>query len=229
MSKGSILICDDCEAIYNSLYRYFERNDIEVLSVSDGESALKVLDSKPVDIVLLDVMMPGIDGFEVCERIRQTNKSIYIVMLSAKIEESDRILGLELGADDYIAKPFSPREVSVKLTKIIERLYPDQSERRLTFQNLTVYPDSSQFFVDDREITLSPKEAAVLIYMVTHSGKIVGREQILNAVWGYDYFGDTRVVDTIIKTLRQKILSDNASFAIRTIYGSGYKLEEKIR
>ena len=150
-------------------------------------------------------------------------------MLSAKIEESDRILGLELGADDYIAKPFSPREVSVKLTKIIERLYPDQSERRLTFQNLTVYPDSSQFFVDDREITLSPKEAAVLIYMVTHSGKIVGREQILNAVWGYDYFGDTRVVDTIIKTLRQKILSDNASFAIRTIYGSGYKLEEKIR
>lgn len=227
MSKKNILICDDSSSIHSSLTGYLQDDDLNVISVYNGEDAIKVIDSTHVDVIVLDIMLPGIDGFEVCRRIRK-NSSAYIIMLSAKNEENDRILGLELGADDYVPKPFSPREMSIRIRKALKRIYNNSSPKVYTLAELTVYPDSCQAFVDGVEIKLSSKEILVLSYMLTNVGKVLSREHILNAAWGYEYFGDTRVVDTMIKTLRKKIMIGDVHFAINTIYGAGYRLVEQL-
>lgn len=155
------------------------------------------------------------------------NSDVYIIMLSAKGEELDRIIGLEVGADDYVSKPFSPREVTIRIKKAMKRLYPKQEAKKFAVGDLTVFPDSYQVFVKGQEISMTPKEVDVLSYMVANAGKVLTREHILNAAWSYDYLGDTRVVDTIVKTLRQKLIKDDVKFTIRTIYGIGYKIEAK--
>lgn len=225
MGKHTVLICDDNIAIHSSLTSYLKAEGIEVISAFDGETALAELLRQSVDVIVLDVMLPGIDGYEVCREIRRNN-DVYIIMLSARGEELDRIVGLEVGADDYVAKPFSPREVVIRIKKALKRLYPKQEARKLTLAELTILPDSYEVYVRNQKIEMTSKEIDVLSFMVSNAGKALTREHILNAAWGYEYCGDTRVVDSLVKRLRQKLLKDDVHFIIRSIYGVGYKIEE---
>lgn len=225
MKKHTVLICDDNIAIHSSLTSYLKTEGIEVVSAFDGETALTELRRQSIDVIVLDVMLPGMDGYEVCREIRR-NSDVYIIMLSARGEELDRIVGLEVGADDYVSKPFSPREVVIRIKKALKRLYPKQETKKLTLAELTILPDSYEVYVRDQKIEMTSKEIDVLSFMVSNAGRALTREHILNAAWGYEYYGDTRVVDTLIKRLRQKLLSDNVHFTIRSIYGVGYKIEE---
>lgn len=225
MGKYTVLICDDNIAVHSSLTSYLNAEGIEVISAFDGETALRELHSRSVDVMVLDIMLPGMDGHEVCREVRKIS-DVYIIMLSAKGEELDRIVGLEVGADDYVTKPFSPREMVIRIRKALKRLYSIHDVKKLTLAELTVLPDSYEVYVRDTKVELTSKEIDVLAFMLSNVGKALTREHILNAAWGYEYYGDTRVVDTLIKRLRQKLPLDNVHFAIRSIYGVGYKIEE---
>lgn len=227
MSQNTVLICDDNPVMHEGLSSYLEAEGIRVLSAFNGKSALEILKSEPVDVIILDVMMPGMDGFEVCREIRRTS-DVHIIMISAKGEDIDRILGLELGADDYLTKPVSPREVTIRVKKAIKKKEPGSNIKKFTLAELTVYPDQYQAFINDQEIQLTTKELEVLAFMMANKGRVLTREHILNAAWGFEYYGDTRAVDTLIKRLRQKLAGDNLHFAITTVYSIGYKIEEKI-
>lgn len=225
MGKYTVLICDDNMAVHSSLTSYLKSEGIDVVSSFDGESALEALRTQNVDVMVLDVMLPGMDGHEVCREVRKIS-DVYIIMLSAKGEELDRIIGLEVGADDYVTKPFSPREMAIRIRKALKRLYSIHEVKKLTLAELTVLPDSYEVFIRDQKVEMTSKEIDVLAFMLSNVGKALTREHILNAAWGYEYYGDTRVVDTLIKRLRQKLTQDNLHFAIRSIYGVGYKIEE---
>lgn len=225
MGKNTVLICDDNVAIHNSLTSYLKADGIEVISAYDGETALSELRRGSIGVVVLDVMLPGIDGYEVCREIRKFS-DVHIIMLSARGEELDRIVGLEVGADDYVSKPFSPREVTIRIKKALKRMYPKQESRALTLAELTIHPDSYEVFIREERVDMTSKETDVLSFMVTNAGRALTREHILNAAWGYEYYGDTRVVDSLIKRLRQKLMRPGVHFAIRSIYGVGYKIEE---
>lgn len=226
MEKYTVLICDDNRAVHGSLKSCLEADGtISVISTFDGEAALKKLWSCTVDLIVLDIMLPGMDGFEVCRKIRKSS-NVYIIMLSARDDELDRIVGLEIGADDYVIKPFSPREQATRIKKILARLYAKNSLKSFTLAELTVLPDTYTAYVGNRDINLSRKEFEVLVFMVENAGKVLTRERILNFAWGTEFYGDTRVVDSLMKRLRQKLVTDDVHFAIHTLYGVGYKIEE---
>lgn len=224
MRKHTVLICDDNIAVHKSLTCCLKAERVEVISVFNGEAALQELQCKRVDVMVLDVVLPGIDGLEVCRRARKTS-DVYIIMLSAKGNEMDRIVGLEVGADDYLSKPFSPREIAARIRRVLKRQNSVHEARKLTLAELTVLPDYYQVFVRDQEITLTTKEIDVLTLMLSNVGIALTRAQILNAAWSEGHLGDFRVVDTLIKRLRRKFPKD-VHFAIQSIYGVGYKIEE---
>lgn len=226
MSKCTVLICDDNIAVHSSLTNYLNAEEMNVVSVFDGETALNRLDQRDIDIIVLDIMLPGMDGFYICKEIRRRS-AVPIIMLSARSEEYDRIIGLELGADDYVVKPFSPREVVIRIKKLLKRHHPDQGPEKLTLAELTVFPDSYRAFIGEKEISMTAKEIELLSFMMANAGKVLTREYILNTAWGYDYYGDTRVIDSLIKRLRQKLIKDGVHFNIRSVYGVGYTMEEK--
>jgi len=223
MKKTTVLICDDSMAVHESLTTYLRADGIAVISVRDGESALKQLCSNDIDLVILDLMLPDMPGTDVCREIRKYS-AVPIIMLSAKSEEMDRIIGLELGADDYVTKPYSPREVSVRVQTILRRLRAPDEKKMLSFAEMNIFPDAYEVYVEGEKIDLTPKEVEILAYLVANAGRVLSREQILSAIWGYNYYGDTRAVDTQIKRLRQK-LPRKKHFMIRSVYGIGYKLE----
>ena len=231
MSKVQVLICDDNPAISKSLAGYFEAEGMDVLCAASGEEALALLRERKIQLIVLDVMLPGISGIDVCREIRRTS-NVPILMLSAKGEEVDRIVGLEIGADDYVTKPFSTREVVVRCKKLLRRLNTaGDMEKKYILAELTVLPDSYEAYIGERRIMLASKEFEVLRYLIAHAGKAMTREHIINAVWGYEYAGDPRIVDTLIKRLRHKLfdeLDTQVHFAITTIFGVGYKLEETV-
>ena len=231
MAKVQVLLCDDNPAISKSLAGYFEAEGMDVLCAGSGEEALELFREKRLQLIVLDVMLPGISGIDVCREIRKTS-NIPILMLSAKGEEVDRIVGLEIGADDYVTKPFSTREVVVRCKKLLKRLdAAGEGEKKYTLAELTVLPDSYEAYIGDRRINLASKEFEVLRYLISHAGKAMTREHIINAVWGYEYTGDPRIVDTLIKRLRHRLFGETEEtvhFAITTIFGVGYKLEEAI-
>ena len=230
MGKVQMLICDDNPAISKSLTGYFEAEGMEVLCAASGEEALALFREKRLQLMVLDVMLPGISGIDVCREIRKTS-NIPILMLSAKGEEVDRIVGLEIGADDYVTKPFSTREVVVRCKKLLKRQNAAEWEKKYTLAELTVLPDSYEAYIGGQRINLASKEFEVLRYLVAHAGKAMTREHIINAVWGYEYTGDPRIVDTLIKRLRHKLfdeLEGEVHYAITTIFGVGYKLEETV-
>ena len=228
MAKARVLICDDNPALQKSLSGYYEAENMEVLCAASGEEALDCLEREKVDLLILDIMLPGMSGTDVCLEIRKTS-TMPIIMLSAKGEEIDRIVGLEVGADDYVTKPFSPREVVIRSRKLLKRSASAESEKKYTLGELTVLPDSYEAYIGDQRVNLASKEFEVLRYLVSHAGKAMTREHIINAVWGYEYAGDSRIVDTLIKRLRQKLSSaaeGEIHFSITTIFGVGYKAEE---
>lgn len=227
METAKILLCDDQQMIHETLREYIEAEGFACVSAYDGQETLDKFTSEAPDLIVLDLMMPKINGIEVCREIRRES-SVPIIMLTAKGEEIDRILGLELGADDYIVKPFSPREVVARIKVVLRRIREQtmEQEQILSFPRLQINLSRYEVRVDGQIIPFTPKEVELLYQLCSSPGRVFNREQLLSSVWGYDYYGDTRVVDTQIKRIRKK-LHDNDDWGIRSIYGVGYKFEVK--
>lgn len=220
----TILICDDNKAVHEGLSGYLKALHYHIYSTYDGESAITVLEREKIDLVILDVMLPGIFGTEVCRQIRKKS-DIPVLMLSAKGDENDRIIGLEIGADDYVTKPFSPREVAVRVRNMLRRAEKSQENQRLVCAELCIVIEAYEVFVREEMVDLTPRETEVLYYLAKNAGRVLTRNQIMNCVWGYDYCGDTRAVDNQIKRIRQKLPADGVHFEIKAVYGVGYKFE----
>ena len=220
----TILICDDNKAVHEGLSGYLKALHYHIYSTYDGESAITVLEREKIDLVILDVMLPGIFGTEVCRQIRKKS-DIPVLMLSAKGDEIDRIIGLEIGADDYVTKPFSPREVAVRVRNMLRRAEKSQENQRLVCAELCIVIEAYEVFVREEMVDLTPRETEVLYYLAKNAGRVLTRNQIMNCVWGYDYCGDTRAVDNQIKRIRQKLPADGVHFEIKSVYGVGYKFE----
>lgn len=222
-----ILIADDDPVVHESLGLYLESEGYEHQSAYDGQQALDLVESVHPDLMVLDLMMPRVSGTDVCRTIRQ-NSSLPIIMLTAKGEEIDRILGLELGADDYIVKPFSPREVLARIKAVLRRFSEKTGEEDssiIRLPQLEISLDNYQVKAAGKVIPCTPKEVEILHMLTSNVGQVFSREQILSRVWGYDYFGDTRTVDAHIKRIRQKLPQEGVPWALKTVYGVGYRFE----
>ncbi|RCW49950.1 MULTISPECIES: response regulator transcription factor [unclassified Halanaerobium] len=220
-----ILVVDDEKHIRDLIEFNLDKAGFEVLTAVDGKEALKVL-NKNIDLIVLDLMLPEIDGLEVCRKMRADKelKNIPIIMLTAKGEEVDKILGLEMGADDYMTKPFSPRELTARIKAIFRRLSqmkaPDEFEEEILEEgNIKIDTARHEVVVSGKEISLTPKEFELLRYLIINKGRVLSRDLLLEKIWGYEYAGDTRTVDVHVRRLRQKIKKDY----IETVRGVGYK------
>ncbi len=227
MDNTTILICDDNEAIHESLRIFLQSEGMACISAYSGEEVFEILQKKHVDLIILDIMLPSMRGTDVCREIRESS-DIPIIFLSALGSEADRIVGLKLGADDYVTKPFSPWEVVMRVKAILKRMTPPRpsGDGKLSLAELTVDADAYKVYVNGKRIDLTAKEVEALAFFMKNAGTALTRERILNNVWGYDYYGDMRAVDTLVKRLRQKLPSEGVHFAIRSIYGVGYRMEE---
>lgn len=222
-----VLICDDNPAIAKSLISYFKEEGIRVISAATGAEAFRLIREEKPDAMILDVMLPDISGRDICLEVRKTS-NMPILMLSAKGEELDRIIGLQIGADDYVTKPFSPHEVFLRTKKLMNRPGEVSAPRMFQLAELTVYPDSFETYIGEERIRLSAKEFRTLAYLMGHAGNVVTREHIINDVWGIEYTGELRMVDTVITRLRHKLFDPDRTvhFEISTVFGVGYKIEE---
>lgn len=220
-----ILIADDDPVVHESLGLYLKAEGYEPVDVFDGEAAVSAA-AEDISLCVLDVMMPGKSGIEVCKEIRKTSQ-LPIIMLTAKGEEVDRIVGLELGADDYIVKPFSPREVVARIKAVLRRTQEQQEGdgSALHFNELSIDLKSYAVILRGQPVICTPKEIEILHMLASNPGQVFTREQLLNRVWGYDFAGETRTVDTHIKRIRAKLDNTNLGWSIKTIYGVGYKFE----
>ena len=228
-----ILVVDDEERIRRLLRMYLEKEGYAIQEAEDGENALSLALDQDFDLILLDVMLPGMDGIEVCQRIRQV-KATPILMLTAKGEEANRVQGFEVGADDYVVKPFSPREIIYRVKAILRRssvtayLSKDQvASNNIVFPHLVIEHDAHRVTAGGQEVSLTPKEYELLHYLASSPDKVFSRETLLKDVWNYEFFGDLRTVDTHVKRLREKLnkASPEAAAMITTVWGVGYKLE----
>ncbi len=226
MGKQLVLICDDQMIIHETLGVYLENEGFSFASAYDGQEALEKAELLKPDMIILDLMMPKKSGTDVCRELRAKSR-IPIIMLTAKSEEIDRIIGLELGADDYIVKPFSAREVVARVKAVLRRFSAakEDPQKVLHYPGLEINISSYDVRVDGDSIPFTPKEVEVLYILAAHPGRVYDREKILSEVWGYDYFGDTRAVDTQIKRIRQKLPQEDTEWSIKTVYGVGYKFE----
>ena len=220
-----VLIADDEERIRRLVSDFLKKDGYEVLQASDGKEAVDVLEENPggIDLVILDVMMPGLDGWSVLRHIRKSWPDLPVVMLTARTEDIDEVFGFDLGADDYVGKPFSPMVLAARIKTIIKRRYEMTDGGIETFGDLVINEKSRVVSVKNERIALTPKEYDLLIYMKDNCSIAISRENILNAVWGFDYFGDFRTVDTHIKKLRAKLKSCEG--VIQTVRGYGYRFE----
>lgn len=226
-----ILVADDEDRIRRLIRMYLERDDFEVEEAEDGQQALDLALENDYDAILLDIMMPEMDGIEVCEALRK-EKNTPVIMLTAKGEESNRVQGFEVGADDYIVKPFSPREVVLRIKAVLRRtgnsnVGSAQASNVIVFPHLTIDLDAYRVTSNDKEIALTPKEYELLVFLSQSPDKVYKREDLLKEVWQYEFFGDLRTVDTHVKRLREKLtnVSPEAAAMIVTVWGIGYKLE----
>ena len=226
MAEKKILIVDDEDHIRELLKFNLEKNGYFVYMANDGLNGLKLAREKQVDLILLDLMLPGMDGFEVCKEIRRDNiiSNVPIIMLTAKSEEIDKILGLELGADDYITKPFSIRELSARIKALLRRSNVKYDNEILRFGNITLNLQTREVLKHGKKLDFTLKEFEVLKLLIQNKGKILTREILLDKIWGYEYVGETRTVDVHIRHIRKKIEEDDKKpIYIQTIRGVGYK------
>ncbi|MDF2505125.1 response regulator transcription factor [Clostridium sp.] len=224
--EESILIVEDEERMRKLIDAYLKKEGYKTFEAKDGVEAVRIFDSNKVTLIILDIMMPVMDGFNVCKYIRK-NSNVPIIMLTAKSEEEDKLLGYEFGADDYITKPFSPKVLVAKVKALLKRYYPDASlnNTSMNFDGVNINELSHEVTINGTEIYLSPKEYDLLLYFIKNKGIVLSRNKILDSVWGMDYYGDLRTVDTHIKRLREKLI--DKAYLISTVRGSGYKLEVK--
>ncbi|MCP3025817.1 response regulator transcription factor [Halobacillus sp. A5] len=232
-NEARILVVDDEDRIRRLIRMYLERENYIIDEAEDGNEALNKALTEDYDVILLDIMMPGKDGVEVCKELRE-KKATPVIMLTAKGEEANRVQGFEVGTDDYIVKPFSPREVVLRVKALLRRasstkfLETDTAARNvLVFPHMTIDNDAHRVTADGAEVALTPKEYELLNYMAQSPDKVFDREQLLKEVWQYEFFGDLRTVDTHVKRLREKLskVSSKAAGMIVTVWGVGYKFE----
>lgn len=230
-----VLVVDDEQSIVTLLQYNLEQAGYTVLTAMDGEEGINLAAEENPDLMILDLMLPKLDGIEVCKQLRQQKINVPILMLTAKDDEFDKVLGLELGADDYMTKPFSPREVVARVKAILRRVQtlPDPIEEKLEDEgqikigDLKIMPEFYEAHFMGELLELTPKEFELLLYLSKNKGRVLTRDQLLSAVWNYDFAGDTRIVDVHISHLREKIESNTKKPSyIKTIRGLGYKLEE---
>ena len=228
-----ILVVDDEDRIRKLVKMYLEREGYETDEAENGAIALDKALNENYDCILLDLMLPEMDGLEVCKRIRES-KSTPIIMLTAKGEENNRVEGFETGADDYIVKPFSPREVVLRVKALLRRAtnhtmvnQSNTAKDLIVFENLVIDNDAHRVLADQKEVNLTPKEYELLLYLAKSPDKVFDREQLLKEVWHYEFYGDLRTVDTHVKRLREKLnrVSEEAAQMIHTVWGVGYKFE----
>lgn len=220
-----ILIVDDNKQITSILEQYAKKEGYQTCIALDGEEALTIFERENPVIILLDVMMPKKDGFAVCREIRKTS-NIPIIMITARGEDFEKIMGLEIGADDYIVKPFSNGEVMARIKVILRRLQREENDSQLfSYDNLNINLDTYIVTIEEEPISLTKKEIEILWTLATGKNKVFSRDNLLNLLWGYDYFGDSRTVDSHIKRLRSKLEPYETSWNIKTIRGVGYKFE----
>ena len=229
MSTQTVLLADDDAKIRELLELYLTKEGFAVVHASDGaEAILKAQQLKP-DLIVLDIMMPVMDGMEVCRQVRKFSR-VPVIMLTARLEDEDRIQGLELGADDYVSKPFNPRELVARVKAVLRRVPGKEEEQAgsdlIKFPNLIINRQEYVATSSGTSVQLTAKEMDLLWHMASHPGRVFSREQLLESIWGYEYFGDTRTVDTHIKRIRQKLgVKDDSLWDIKTVWGVGYKFE----
>ena len=223
----SVLIVEDDRNIAELLQMYLEKEGYAVTTAGDGGKGLEKFRTIKPDLVLLDVMMPVMDGWAVCNAIRSESQTP-IIMLTAKSETSDKVQGLKAGADDYITKPFEMREVLARVEAVLRRTAgtsPEKKARRLVFDKLTIDMDAFELTVDGKKIDTPPKEMELLYYLASSPNRVYTRNQLLDEVWGFDYFGDSRTVDVHVKRLREKLEGISEQWCLKTVWGVGYKFE----
>ena len=229
MSKEKILVVDDDVNICELLRLYIERDDYQVVIANDGDQAVELFNREQPDLVLLDIMLPKMDGWQVCKEIRKTSNRP-IIMLTAKGELFDKILGLELGADDYIIKPFEAKEVIARIHAVLRRTSTSEEKEKvkeINWDKLSINLTNYELRVDGKYIDTPPKEMELLYYLASNPNKVFTRDQLLDKVWGFDYYGDSRTVDVHIKRLREKINGVSDQWSLKTVWGVGYKFDAK--
>lgn len=235
MDKDKILIVDDDKNICELLRLYLEKEEYEVTIANDGEEALAKYNEVQPDLILLDVMMPRIDGLETCRRIRALS-NVPIIMLTAKGETFDKVLGLELGADDYIVKPFDTKEVVARIKAVLRRTVPaaggvqaaDTTHgEEVIYDNLSINLARYELKIGGKTVEAPPKELELLHYLATHPNRVFTRDQLLDEVWGFEYYGDSRTIDVHVKRLREKLENASEKWSLKTVWGVGYKFEVK--
>ena len=225
----NILVVEDDKNISDLIYMYLVKEGFDVRIAGDGGKALEEFRKKEPDLILLDIMLPVMDGWAVCAKIRETSK-VPIIMLTAKSEVFDRIQGLEMGADDYIVKPFEMKEVLARIHAVLRRTAGGEEEggaKKLAFDKLVINLDSYELLVDGKKVDTPPKELELLYHLAATPNRVYTRNQLLDEVWGFDYFGDSRTVDVHIKRLREKIENVSDQWELKTVWGVGYKFEVK--
>ena len=222
-----ILVVEDDRNISDLIRMYLEKEGFEVTAAFDGGTAVEKFKEIQPDLVLLDIMLPVMDGWGVCQKIREMSKTP-IIMLTAKSEVFDKVTGLEMGADDYIVKPFEMKELIARINAVLRRTeIPDDTRKRLVFDKLIIDLDSYELIVDGKKIDTPPKELELLYHLASTPNRVYTRNQLLDEVWGFDYFGDSRTVDVHIKRLREKVENVSDQWALKTVWGVGYKFELK--
>ena len=222
----NILICDDEQDIVNALKIYLANPDYHLLEAHTGQEALDALERKDIHLVLLDIMLPIMDGWTVLKKIRE-DSAAPVIMLTAKGETEDKVTGLEGGADDYIVKPFEMKEVLARIHAVLRRTgqEEEQGDRKLSFDKLVINLDSYELLVDGKRVDTPPKELELLYHLASAPNRVFTRNQLLDEVWGFDYFGDSRTVDVHIKRLREKLEGVSDQWRLKTVWGVGYKFE----
>ena len=229
MSTAKILVADDDRNICELLKLYLEKEDYSVVLAGNGEEALARFDEENPDLILLDVMMPKLVGWQVCRELRKKSECP-IIMITAKGETFDKVLGLELGADDYVVKPFEPKEIIARIKAVMRRTGKASAEtdkKEVSYDKLTVNMTKYELKVDGKVVDTPPKELELLFHLASNPNRVYTRDQLLDEVWGFEYYGDSRTVDVHIKRLREKLEGVSDKWSLKTVWGVGYKFEVK--
>ena len=229
MSMGKIMVVDDDQNICELLRLYLEKDGYTVVIANDGEEALAKFPAENPDLMLLDIMMPKLDGWQVCREIRKKSQCP-IIMITAKGETFDKVLGLELGADDYVVKPFDPKEIVARIKAIMRRTGKSASDndvKEVSYDKLVVNMTKYELKVDGKVVDTPPKELELLYHLASNPNRVYTRDQLLDEVWGFEYYGDSRTVDVHVKRLREKLEGVSDQWCLKTVWGVGYKFEVK--
>lgn len=228
MDKIKVLVVDDDSNISELLKLYLEKDGFNVITCGDGKQAVELQKSQSPDIILLDIMLPRLDGWQVCKEIRKTSE-VPIIMITAKSETFDKVLGLELGADDYVSKPFDAKEVVARVKAVLRRSGQSAKDSgdEVCFDKLKINIANYELIIDGKHIDTPPKELELIFHLASNPNRVFTRDQLLDEVWGFDYYGDSRTVDVHVKRLREKLENVSELWTLKTVWGVGYKFEVK--